>query len=53
MRTFIEGSLKGLCPFENISSPSSSKERGIKVVRLITISIYYLLLSSKRFKVDH
>jgi len=34
-RSFIEGRLKGLRPFKNYSSPSPSKERGIKGVRLI------------------
>ena len=32
---FIRGSVKGLRPFTNYSSPSPSKERGIKGVRLI------------------
>ena len=32
---FIRGRVKGLCPFTNYSSPSPSKERGIKGVRLI------------------
>jgi len=34
-RSFIEGRLKGRTPFKNYSSPSPSKERAIKGVRLI------------------
>ena len=34
-KSFIEGRLKGRSPFNNYSSPSPSKERGIKGVRLI------------------
>ena len=34
-RLFSKGSLKGLRPFKNKSSPSPLKERGIKGVRLI------------------
>ena len=33
--SFIKGRLKGLCPFNNYSSPSPSKERGTEGVRLI------------------
>jgi len=46
MRSFTKGSLKGRSPFKTHASPSPSKERGIKGVRLIN-NVYNLITLSE------